>query len=895
MRKNYSFKIQYEKYRLKNGLQVILHQDRSTHTVALATLYHVGSAKEKVGKTGFAHLFEHLMFQGSENLKPNEFFTKINDLGGSFNGGTWEDGTIYYEIVPNDSLEKVLWMEADRMGYFINTVTQRGLYRELDIVINEKRQVIDNKPYGYTNSLIKKTLYPKGHPYHSTVIGEVEDLKSITLDDIKEFYKKYYSPNNATLAICGNIDIEKTKTLVEKYFGEIRKPRIAKDVVKEDLTAKLDKSLSLYYEDKFISMPELRVVFPGAKLYSKDAYALDILCDLIGDGKSSPLYKEIVLKENFAPSVTINNHLREHAGEIIFKVRAYSDIPLQKIFNSINKTINDFENNKINDEDIATAKNLAEARYYDGLSSNLYKAISLAESTTFGGSPKMIYKELQMIKSVTKDDIINVYNKYFKNKNYIATCFVPLGKQNLVLDNSVKADITDSPIEEPISKKTSHKNPEHIIKKTPSRIDRSAEPRLSTLHTLKLPKVWSVYTRNGINVMGIEDQRLPIVYFSIVIKAGTLDDDINKPGIANLTTRLLRESTSKMNSEELERAIRGIGANLVFIARKEWCVLSGKCVSRHFNKLLSIAEDIITKPSWNEDDFKRIKRDIISNLRQDQYNPNKIAYNKFYETIYGNNPIALPNEGTIESIEKIELKDLQEYYSKYFSPTISDFIISGNIKRDTVLDFIHGLENNWKPIQVDKISKAIYSPKKHDKTIYINNPNAEQAVLYFGEKSLTRLDEDYIPATLINYKLGEGTSSELFKILRLEHGYTYGIYSEFAGNKTFGTFIGCSNINNAVIDEAVSIVKRIISNYSKNYTAKDLKDSKNAIIRKLNSSYDTLVAYHSLLTEISTYELPFNFVEKDIATIKSVTHKQAITLIKKYLNIEDMLFLILKK
>ena len=888
-------KIDFEKYSLKNGLQVVLHKDNSTHTVAVVTLYHVGSAREQVGKTGFAHLFEHLMFQGSENLKPNEFFTKINDLGGNFNGGTWEDGTIYYEIVPNDSLEKVLWMEADRMGFFINTVTQEGLDRELDIVINEKRQVVDNKPYGHTNTLIRSHLYPIGHPYHGSVIGEVEDLKTITLDDVKQFHNKYYSPDNATLVICGDINEENVKELVKKYFGEINASNMPENNTEENLCAKIDKCINLYHEDKLISVPELRVAFSGAKMYSKDAYALDVLCDLLGDGKNSPMHKEIVLDKNYAPHISIGNSLREHAGEVVIKVRAYNDIQLQDILNSINEVLDNFGKIELDEDEINTIKNLAEMRYYDGLSSNLYKAINLAESNVFGGSPNMIHQELKMIQSITKEDIIRVYNQYFKAQNYITTSFVPIGKKELAVANSDKANVSETCLDEPMLGRNNYNNFPDEIKKTRSKIDRTKEPKLSMLHKLKMPKIWRASTSNGMNIFGIEDARLPITYFSIIIKSGSLDDDINKPGIANLTAKLLRESTAKMNSEKLEKAIRDIGASLVFVARKEWCVLSGKCISRHFEKLLKIAEDIITKPSWNKDDFARIKKDVLSDLEQDAFNPEKIAYISFYKALYGEDPIALQNEGTIESVKSIELSDLQEHYEKYFSPTISDIIVSGDIKQKEVLGLIYNFEKKWKSREVKKRKKFSYKVENKEKTIFINNPNAEQAILFFGKKAIPRSDSEYIPATLINYKLGESSSSILFNVLRLQHGYTYGIYTDFAANNSFGTFIGHSSIDSAVIDNALQIVKEIIVEYPKKFKKRDLEESKKAIIRKLNSSYDTLSSYHSLLTEISTYELPYNFVENDIKTIKGVTYRQAISLIKKHLKIDDLLFLVLNK
>lgn len=893
MIKKNTFTVKYEKYELENGLQVILHKDNTTHTVAVATLYHVGSAREKIGKTGFAHLFEHLMFQKSENLQPNDFFNKINNLGGSFNGGTWEDGTIYYEIVPNDALETILWMESDRMGFFINTISQQGLDREKDIVINEKRQVMDNQPYGYSNALMKKYLYPKGHPYHSTVIGEVKDIRSTTLKDVKEFYNKFYTPSNATLVICGDINIKKTKELVEKYYGEIKGQNVKQISKSNNFSVNIEENKHVYHEDKFINMPEFTISFPGVKLYSKDAYALDILCDLIGDGKSSALFQEIVIKEKLAPNISIYNNLREHSGEIIISAKTFPDINLQKIFETTLKVLNEFDINNIKEADIQRIKNLAESRYYDGLSSNLNKAINFAQTNVFGGSPEMIKQELDMILSVTIKDLIEVYQKYIKDKKYLTTSIIPIGKTNLVIKDSIKADVDEDFNDESIFTKNKDKYKEETIIKTPSKINRSVEPKLSKLHLLKLPTVWEENTRHGLGIKGIEDHRLPVTYFSIIIKAGTINDPLNKSGVANLTTRLLRESTANKTREQLEDAIKYLGANLVFVARKEWCILSGKCLSRNIKKLLAIAEEILTQPKWDNDDFERIKKDILSDLEQDELNPEKIAFNYFYKTLYGDNPIALPNEGTLDDVKNIELSDLQDYYSKYFSPTISDFIISGDIKYNDITTFINSIEHTWKPLEILFDQQRSSNTENHEPISFINNTNAEQSIIYFGQKAMNRKNEDYIPAKLVNYKLGTGPSSDLFRILRLEHGYTYGIYTDFAANKSFGTFLGSSSVESSITNDAIRLIKETIKNYPKNYTKDDLEQSKNAILRKLNSNYDTLKSYHSFLTEIATMDLAYNYVEEEMNTIKNLSYKNAMELIQKYLNIDDMKFLVL--
>ena len=320
--------LEYEKYRLPNGLEVVLHQDTSDPVVSVAIQYHVGSNREKPGKTGFAHFFEHMLFQRSENLPRNAFFQKIDALGGTFNGGTSNDGTVYFETVPRDALEKVLWMESDRMGYFINTVTEGGLKREIDVVSNEKRQG-ENVPYGLAWDLTFKNLFPQGHPYSWTVIGEIPDLRSATVDDVKEFYDKYYTTSNATLVVAGDFDKAEAKKLIEKYFGEI--PDRGKPEAPQVQNVTLDSTKKISYEDVFCNAPMLLLAYPGVETYNEDGYALDFLTNLLAGDKKSPLYKVLVEERKLAPEVEMFSYQLEVAGLIVFDAKTFPGVKLDDV------------------------------------------------------------------------------------------------------------------------------------------------------------------------------------------------------------------------------------------------------------------------------------------------------------------------------------------------------------------------------------------------------------------------------------------------------------------------------------------------------------------------------------------------------------------------------------
>ena len=502
-----TFRIDYEKYQLDNGLNVILHEDHSDPLVALATIVHVGSNREKPGRTGFAHFFEHMSFNDSENVPRGANRSMISELGGTRNGGTWSDGTMYYEIVPKDALEKLMWIDSDRLGYMINTVTEDALEREKQVVKNEKRERVDNQAYGHTDAIIRKALYPKGHPYSWTVIGELEDLQAATIDDVKEFYSQFYGPGNATLVVAGDINIEETKELVNKWFGEI-KPSAEEVEDPEVQLVSLNETNKLYYLDKFARLPEIRITFPTVQEFHKDSYALNTLGKLLSGGKSSPLYKEIVEKKKLAPSTSASQSSYEIAGKFTISVRGNSGVNLDTLYAAIMNGLESFETNGVNETDLKRIKAKQETGFYNNISSALNKAFQLGIYNEFAGDPGFISKDVENIKNVTKEDITRVYNKYVKGKNSIITSVVPELEPELILAGSKEAYIKEEEILQGVEKQfDADANIE--FEKTPSVHDRS-EPALGDLPLLKVPDVWQGTLSNGMNIYGIEHNELPL-------------------------------------------------------------------------------------------------------------------------------------------------------------------------------------------------------------------------------------------------------------------------------------------------------------------------------------------------------------------------------------------------
>ncbi len=424
----------YERYELPNGLEVILHVDRSDPVAAVAMTFHVGSARELPGKTGFAHLFEHLFFLDSENLGPGGLDRLMTRVGSSTNGSTSNDRTNYFEVVPVDGLEKALWAEADKLGFFINTVTESVVAKEKQVVKNEKRQSVDNRPYGHTNHVIDRTLYPDGHPYDWQVIGSLADLEGAELADVVDFHSKWYGPNNATLVVAGDIDVEQTKDWIERYFGEI--PRRELPMSTDPPPVVVAETRSFFHEDNYARVPMLTMAWPTVPVYHPDAYALDVLAAVLTDGKSTPFYEVLVEEEEVAPAVVGRQRNMELAGRFDLGVQAFAGTDLDDVAAAIARAFARFEEQGVPPEELERIKAGFETGYYGRLSSVLGKAFQLAQYAIFADDPGFAAEDLERFVSVTEADVLRVYEEYIKGRPYIATSFVPRGAAELALEGA---------------------------------------------------------------------------------------------------------------------------------------------------------------------------------------------------------------------------------------------------------------------------------------------------------------------------------------------------------------------------------------------------------------------------------------------------------------------------
>ncbi len=886
-----TFEIDYEQYTLDNGLTVVLHEDRSDPIAAVAVLYHVGSNRETPGRTGFAHLFEHMMFQSSQHVGEDQFFRKIQEAGGTLNGGTSYDNTIYFEVIPNNSLEMALWLEADRMGYLLPTVTHEALLNQQEVVQNEKRQGVDNVPYGHTTYMIGKLLYPEGHPYNWTVIGSFEDLANPTVDDVRQFFTTWYGPNNATLVVAGDFNVEETKGWIEKYFGELPSPADVTDPDPQPVT--LSETKRAYHEDNFARSPELNMVFPTVEEYNDDAYALQFLGQLLSDGKKAPLYKVLVEERNLAPSVSAYQSSQEIAGYFRVRVRAFPNTDLTEVEAAIFEALNMFEEESFTEDDLDRIKARLETSFYNGISSILGKSFQLASYNEFAGSPGAITEDFEKTLAVTSDDVWRVYNQYIKDQNFILTSFVPRGQTELVAANSERFPIVEETITSAGVGAAAASEAAQEMERLPSSFDRSVEPPKGPAPDVTIPQIWSHTYANGLRIYGIEHRELPLVQFGLTLKGGMLLDDVNKVGVANLMTDIMMEGTANKTPLELEEAIDELGASINMFTGSESITIQANTLKSKIDDVYALFQEILLEPRWDEDEFERIKRETVETINRRSVNPSSIASSVYSKLLYGEDHILSHSTlGTPETVEGITIDDLKAFYETNYSPSVSHITVVGDISEAEAVALFEPLEESWESKEVEFIEYPDPPMPTRARLYFVDVPGAPQSQIRIGYVALKYTDPDFYPVTVMNYQLGGSFNGRVNMILREEKGYTYGARTNFSGTGYPGPFTASSGVRSNATLESVQIFKDEIEKYRQEVSEQDLAFTKANLIQSNARQFETLGALRGMLNSIGTYDLPFDYIKQREDVVRNMTLGRLRELAQEYLPADRMIFLV---
>lgn len=881
--------IPYQKYVLENGLTLIIHEDRSDPLVHVDITYHVGSAREEVKKSGFAHFFEHMMFQGSENVGDEQHFKYVSESGGTLNGTTNRDRTNYFETLPSNQLETALWLEADRMGFLLPAVTQKKFEVQRSTVKNEKGQSNDNAPYGRWREKITETMYPYGHPYSWETIGKLEDLDRVDVADLKKFFLRWYGPNNATLTIGGDVDTQEVIKLVEKYFGSIPRGQEVKNM-KLDLP-KLDKDRYVSYVDKNIRFPALLVSFPTVPQFHQDEAALECLAQIIGTGRSSYFYKEFVLPRK-AIQASVFNLNSELAGEFTMFVLPFPGTPLTDFDDAMRQALVDFEKSGVKDEDIVKFRAQYESQTINGLQSVSRKVGQLAAYQTYTGNPNQIGKEIQARLDVTKEDVMRVYAKYIKGKPSVRLSVLAEGMegQGAKEDNYKVQTEGENPFPTTDYSALTYTHPKDDF-------DRSKKPVAGQAPLVSIPDFWTKDFKNGMKLIGTQSKELPLVSLRIRLKGGHILDAHNpkQAGLASLTASMLNESNQKYTAEQMSEELLKLGSSIAIFGGSSQTIISVQSLKKNLPQTLALLEQRLLNPKFTKEDFDRVKNQQIEGIKAGEKQPRAIANTVYNRLLYGQNHImSVPVSGIEETVTGIEIKDVEAFYNKYYSPSVAELVVVGDISEKEVLKSI-GFLKKWKGEKVTMPSLPKIPSVKETKVYLVDKEKAPQSEIRIGYMTDLKYDVtgDYFKSYLMNYTLGGAFNSRINLNLREDKGFTYGARAGFRNNANMVAYTAQAGVRANVSDSSVVEFMKEITNYNKDGITKDELDfMRKSIGQKDAREYETLRQKASFLGRIVQYDLDKSYVKKQNEIINNISQADLNKLAKKYLSPDKMNILV---
>ncbi|MBD2754985.1 M16 family metallopeptidase [Spirosoma validum] len=876
--------IPYEKYVLPNGLTLIVHEDHSDPVVHVDVTYHVGSGREEINKSGFAHFFEHMMFEGSDNVPNGSMDKIITGGGGSLNGSTNRDRTNYYETIPSNLVETALWIEADRMGFLLDAVTQKKFEIQRATVKNERGQNYDNRPYGLVGEYTAKNLYPYGHPYSWLTIGYIEDLNRGSLDDLKNFFLRWYGPNNAVLTVGGDVSTKQIVQLTEKYFGSIPKgPDVTKTIVP---AVSLSQNRYVSYEDN-IRFPMLYVTYPTVPRFHPDEASLDALAQILGGGKTSLLYKNFI-KTSKAVMANAGHPASELAGEFSFAIQSFPEMRLDSIDRMLRQTLTEFEKRGATDDDIAQFRATREAEIIKELSSVDGKVSQLASFQTFAPTANYLPQELKRYQSVTKADVMRVYNQYIKGKHAVVLTVYPKDKKDIVTqpDNYT---VSTAGYQAP---DYGYKN--LVYAKARDSFDRTKKPAPGPNPAVKVPPFWTDKLPNGLKLIAAKNDEVPTVTMLLTVKGGHYlsAKDLSKAGIAQLTASMLNEATEKYTTEQLNTELEKLGSSIQVYARAEDIGVIIESPKKSLDATLALVEEKLFHPKFATEDFDRLKKQQLEGIANQGTQPVVIANKAYNKLLYGTDNIrSIPTSGTTKTVQSLTLDDVKAFYRANFSPSVTNLVVVGDIDQASLKPKLTFL-NKWAPKPVSLPNVTV--KRNIDKTrIYlVDKEKAAQSQIRIGYVTDLPYDAtgDYYRTKLANYMLGGDFVSRLNMKLRQEKGWTYGAGSSFTSTRNPGPFTASAGVKAAATDSSVVEFMKVITDYGKSgITDDELALTKSSIGQRDALRYETPLQKAYFLGEIIEYDLPRNFVDQQSAILKNITKAEINAIVQKRLPASNMI------
>jgi zinc protease len=831
--------IPYQKFVLDNGLTVIVHEDHKAPIVAINVWYHVGSKNERPGKTGFAHLFEHLMFGGSEHSS-GRYIDTMERIGATdLNGTTNPDRTNYFQNVPTSAVDLTLWMESDRMGHLLGALDQKTLDLQRGVVQNEKRQG-ENQPYGVTRQLLTQNTYPAGHPYSWTTIGEMADLDAASMKDVQEWFKTYYGPSNVVLVLAGDIDAKTAKEKAEKYFGDIPPgPPVAHHQV---WIAKMTGTHRQAVQDR---VPQARIykVWNVPEYGSAGADYLDLVSDCLSSGKSSRFYKRLVYDDQIATDAAAFVDLREIGGQFRVQATARPGQGLAQVEKELDEELARFLKDGPTPEELQRVKAQYQAKFIRGIErigGFGGKSDRLAQSQVFRGSPDAYKISLKRVQEATADDLKAAANRWLSDGVYVLEV---------------------------------HPFPDY--KTATAGADRSKAPEPTTPPELKLPKLQRATLSNGLKLILAERHEVPLVNFTLAADAGFAADSLAAPGTANLAMRLLTYGTRTRNALQIDDELQMLGAELHASSNLDGSFVSLSALKSKLDPSLDLFADVVLNASFPEADFKREQKLVIAGIDREQNAPTTAALRVFPALLYGaGHPYANPltGSGTKDSVAKLIREDLVKFRETWLRPNNSTLIVTGDTTLAEITPKLEKFFAGWKSGSVPRknVKNVPLAPKS---AVYlIDKPGALQSVIVAAQVAPPTANPNEIAIKVMNDSLGGLFGSRLNMNLREDKHWSYGVRSILRDARAQRPFYTVAPVQTDKTKEAMAEMNKEFRGMVGDHpidTGELTKLQANETL-KLPGSRETLDALGQSIVDIVQFGLPDDYYETYAGKVRAL-------------------------
>ena len=876
--------IPYEKYVLDNGLQVIIHEDHSDPIVHVDVTYHVGSAREEPFRSGFAHFFEHMMFQGSDNVADEEHFKTVSESGGTLNGTTNKDRTNYFETLPSNQLERALWLEADRMGFLLDAVTQEKFEVQRATVKNERGQSYDNRPYGLVGEKVNQAQYPQTHPYNFPTIGYLEDLDDANVEDLKNFFLRWYGPNNAALTVAGDVNPSEVLELVKKYYGTIPRGAEVENQNFEQVTLEEDRYIS--YGDN-IRFPLIQLSYATVPNYHADEAPLDVLSDILGGSENSLFYKNFQ-KSQVAIQAAVSHPCAELGGQFQLTVLPYPGKTLVEMEEAIRATLKEFEERGVKEDDLKRFQSTIESQMISGLETVSGKATNLARYQYVMGNPNYAGKDIERYLAVTVEDVMRVYNTYVKDQKAVILSVYPKGQPQLVAKEDNFVYVRDTTLEANMAQYEGLA----YVKPTAEEdgFDRSLKPASGPSPVVNVPEFWTANMDNGLKVIGAKNDEIPKVYLRIGVKAGHRYEDPAKAGLASLFGSMMAGTTESYSTEELSGELEKLGSSIDVYAGNDEIVVNVSSLTKNLDATLVLVEEVMLKAKFTEDEFNRLKFSQMESIANQVNEPTTLAGNQFNAVLYGEGHImAIPSSGTEATLAGVTLTDVQEYYDAKFAPNIANLVVVGDIEKDAVLGKLDFLKA-WEKKEITFAEEPATPEAGATKIYLVDKLDAAQSEIRLGYLSMPfDATGDYYKAKLMNFNLGGNFNSRLTQKLREEKGWTYGSYTYFNGSEHVGPFTAGGAFKREATDSSIVDFINQFKNFAENgVTDEELTFLKSSIGQKDALKYEAGYQKTGFLNTILRFGLDANYTDQQNEILKNLTKADVDALAAKYIDPSKM-------